>query len=135
MYFILTKSGDFDWEDIFGKVGARWFHTGGIFAGLSDTTPQLVIEAGGEALALDQMRRLWEVRVRQRLSQPSQCELTFLEPDESSGFARSFSIGSTLRVSGRGFEVSLVESGEDVEDQAEQFEGNENHEQILRADQ
>jgi 2-dehydro-3-deoxygluconokinase len=39
------KSGDFDWEHIFGKVGVRWFHTGGIFAGLSDTTPQLVLEA------------------------------------------------------------------------------------------
>ena len=39
------KVGDFDWEDIFGKQGARWFHTGGIFAALSDTTPDLVIEA------------------------------------------------------------------------------------------
>jgi 2-dehydro-3-deoxygluconokinase len=39
------KAGDFDWEHIFGKGGARWFHTGGVFAGLSDTTPQLVIEA------------------------------------------------------------------------------------------
>src|SRR5437870_8676887 len=38
------KPGDFDWEDIFGKQGVRWFHTGGIFAALSDTTPQLVIE-------------------------------------------------------------------------------------------
>ncbi len=39
------KAGDFDWEDIFGKQGARWFHTGGIFAALSDTTPELAIEA------------------------------------------------------------------------------------------
>jgi 2-dehydro-3-deoxygluconokinase len=39
------KPGDFDWENIFGKAGARWFHTGGIFAALSDTTPELVIEA------------------------------------------------------------------------------------------
>jgi 2-dehydro-3-deoxygluconokinase len=39
------KPGDFDWEDIFGRQGVRWFHTGGIFAALSDTTPQLVIEA------------------------------------------------------------------------------------------
>jgi 2-dehydro-3-deoxygluconokinase len=39
------KPGDFDWDHLFGKLGARWFHTGGIFAGLSDTTPQLVIEA------------------------------------------------------------------------------------------
>lgn len=39
------KAGDFDWEYIFGKLGVRWLHTGGIFAALSDTTPQLVIEA------------------------------------------------------------------------------------------
>src|SRR6267154_1318584 len=39
------KVGDFDWEEIFGKQGARWLHTGGIFAALSDTTPALVIEA------------------------------------------------------------------------------------------
>ena len=39
------KVGDFDWEEIFGKQGVRWLHTGGIFAALSDTTPELVIEA------------------------------------------------------------------------------------------
>jgi 2-dehydro-3-deoxygluconokinase len=39
------KPGDFDWDYIFGQVGVRWLHTGGIFAALSDTTPQLVIEA------------------------------------------------------------------------------------------
>lgn len=39
------KPGDFDWDHIFGKLGVRWLHTGGIFAALSDSTPQLVIEA------------------------------------------------------------------------------------------
>src|SRR3954471_15687905 len=39
------KPGDFDWDYIFGKVGVRWFHTGGIFAALSESTPKLVIEA------------------------------------------------------------------------------------------
>jgi len=38
------RPGDFDWDHIFGKLGVRWLHTGGIFAALSDTTPQLVIE-------------------------------------------------------------------------------------------
>jgi len=39
------KKGDIDWETIFGVDGAAWFHTGGIFAGLSETTPETVIEA------------------------------------------------------------------------------------------
>ena len=39
------KKGDVDWEYIFGKCGSRWFHTGGIFAALSETTPEVVIEA------------------------------------------------------------------------------------------
>jgi 2-dehydro-3-deoxygluconokinase len=39
------KPGDFDWDRIFGQSGARWLHTGGIFAALSDTTPRLVLEA------------------------------------------------------------------------------------------
>ncbi len=39
------KEGDIDWDYIFGKCGARWFHTGGIFAALSETTPGVVIEA------------------------------------------------------------------------------------------
>src|SRR5206468_7139557 len=39
------KAGDFDWDDIFGKQGVRWLHTGGIFAALSDTTPGLAEEA------------------------------------------------------------------------------------------
>ena len=39
------KAGDIDFDMIFGKLGSRWFHTGGIFAALSDTTPGVVIEA------------------------------------------------------------------------------------------
>ncbi|MDR1153935.1 MAG: sugar kinase [Bacteroidales bacterium] len=39
------KKGDIDWEYIFGKCGVRWFHTGGIFAALSETTPDVVMEA------------------------------------------------------------------------------------------
>lgn len=39
------KEGDIDWEYIFGTLGVRWFHTGGIFAALSDTTAKVIIEA------------------------------------------------------------------------------------------
>eukprot|EP00747_Dinoflagellata_sp_TGD_P188864 gnl/TRDRNA2_/TRDRNA2_48448_c0_seq1.p1 gnl/TRDRNA2_/TRDRNA2_48448_c0~~gnl/TRDRNA2_/TRDRNA2_48448_c0_seq1.p1 ORF type:complete len:399 (+),score=60.23 gnl/TRDRNA2_/TRDRNA2_48448_c0_seq1:180-1199(+) len=38
------KSGDIDWDAIFSK-GVRWFHTGGIFAALGPTTPDVCIEA------------------------------------------------------------------------------------------
>jgi 2-dehydro-3-deoxygluconokinase len=39
------KPGDFDWDAILGREGARWFHTGGIFAALSETTPLVAKEA------------------------------------------------------------------------------------------
>ncbi|HET6900505.1 MAG TPA: sugar kinase [Vicinamibacteria bacterium] len=39
------RPGDIDWDRLFGKEGARWFHTGGIFAALSDTTPAVAKEA------------------------------------------------------------------------------------------
>ncbi|HVV72585.1 MAG TPA: sugar kinase, partial [Verrucomicrobiae bacterium] len=39
------KVGDFDWDHLFGTLGVRWFHTGGIFAALSETTPLLILEA------------------------------------------------------------------------------------------
>jgi len=39
------KKGDIDWDRIFGNDGIQWFHTGGIFAALSKTTPDVIIEA------------------------------------------------------------------------------------------
>jgi 2-dehydro-3-deoxygluconokinase len=39
------KAGDVDWEQIFGKHGVRWLHTGGIFCALSENTPAVAIEA------------------------------------------------------------------------------------------
>src|SRR5215470_13472640 len=39
------KAGQIDWEEIFGKHGARWFHTGGIFCALSESTPEVAMEA------------------------------------------------------------------------------------------
>lgn len=41
-----SKPGDFDWNRIFGpENGSRWFHTGGIFAALSQSTPEIACEA------------------------------------------------------------------------------------------
>ncbi len=39
------KVGDVDWQKVFGEKKIRWFHTGGIFTGLSETTPQVALEA------------------------------------------------------------------------------------------
>jgi 2-dehydro-3-deoxygluconokinase len=60
--------GDFDWAAIFGG-GVRWFHTGGIFAALSASTPELIIEAMEAARAagaivsfdLNYRAKLWRV--------------------------------------------------------------------------
>src|SRR5262249_35042412 len=39
------RPGDVDWERVFGESGARWFHTGGVFCALSETTPDGALEA------------------------------------------------------------------------------------------
>jgi len=39
------QPGEIDWDQIFSKDGARWFHTGGIFCALSETTPLVAQEA------------------------------------------------------------------------------------------
>ena len=39
------KPGDVDWEDVFGRRGVRWFHTGGIYAALSESSAAVVEEA------------------------------------------------------------------------------------------
>jgi 2-dehydro-3-deoxygluconokinase len=40
---------DVDWDHLFGELGVRWFHTGGIFAGLSETTAQTILAATAAA--------------------------------------------------------------------------------------
>src|SRR3954470_7025121 len=62
------KPGDFNWKEIFGG-GARWFHSGGIFAALSQTTPEAIIEgmqaakAAGAIVSFDLNYRakLWNI--------------------------------------------------------------------------
>ncbi len=65
----LLKPGDFNWQEIFDG-GVRWFHSGGIFAALSDTTAELIIEAMQAAKAagavtsfdLNYRAKLWAAR-------------------------------------------------------------------------
>src|SRR5271155_3529053 len=62
------KPGDFDWKAIFAD-GVRWFHSGGIFAALSATTPEVIIEgmqaakAAGAVVSFDLnfREKLWRV--------------------------------------------------------------------------
>lgn len=62
------KPGDFDWNAIFG-TGVRWFHSGGIFAALSPTTSEVIIEgmkaakAAGAIVSLDlnYREKLWNI--------------------------------------------------------------------------
>ena len=62
----LLRPGDFDWAKIFAG-GVRWFHSGGIFAALSETTSELIIEgmqaakAGGaiNSFDLNYRAKLW----------------------------------------------------------------------------
>ncbi|MBU0512828.1 MAG: sugar kinase [Chloroflexi bacterium] len=64
----LLKPGDFDWNEIFAG-GMRWFHSGGIFAALSETTGELIIEgmqaakAAGAVTSFDLNYRgkLWNI--------------------------------------------------------------------------
>jgi 2-dehydro-3-deoxygluconokinase len=39
------QPGDVDWEYLFGELGVRWFHTGGIYAALSEASAETTIEA------------------------------------------------------------------------------------------
>ena len=64
----LLKPGDFDWKSIFSS-GIRWFHSGGIFAALSRTTGDLIVEAMQSAKAagavvsfdLNFRQKLWSI--------------------------------------------------------------------------
>jgi 2-dehydro-3-deoxygluconokinase len=64
----LLKAGDFDWKAIFAG-GVRWFHSGGIFAALSPTTPDVIVEgmkaakAAGAVCSFDLnfREKLWKI--------------------------------------------------------------------------
>src|SRR5580700_7501848 len=64
----LLKPGDFDWKSIFAR-GVRWFHSGGIFAALSATSAEVIVEAMQAAKAagavtsldLNYREKLWNI--------------------------------------------------------------------------
>ena len=76
------KKGCFDWNAIFGQNQVRWFHSGGIFASLSPTTSELIIEAmeaakkAGAVISFDLNYRakLWAVAAAERGLSSAQAE-------------------------------------------------------------
>jgi 2-dehydro-3-deoxygluconokinase len=80
------KPGEVDWDQVFGKDGCRWFHTGGIFTALSETTPQVAQEGmraarrHGTIISYDLNYRasLWKATGGQKLAQATNSELVRL---------------------------------------------------------
>lgn len=62
----LLKPGDFDFEDLFGVRGVRWFHSGGIFAALSATTGPLIIQ-GMQAARKNGVVASYDLNFREKL--------------------------------------------------------------------
>ena len=75
------------------------------------TVPRLVVEINGQPLSIEEARTLWAVRVQQRLSLPTVCELTFIEPTTAFSGAEIFSPGSKMRIAVPGHDEPLF-SGE-----------------------
>jgi len=73
------------------------------------TLPDLRIELGGAALAPSDAAALAQVRVRQRLSLPSQCELVFHEPGTLGGPGNSLRPGAALRLQISGCDPALFQ--------------------------
>lgn len=61
----MLKPGDFDWQSIFGS-GVKWFHSGGIFAALSTTTSELILE-GMQAAKAHQAITSFDLNYRAKL--------------------------------------------------------------------
>ena len=77
------KPGDVDWDHLFGELGVRWLHTGGIFAALSESTAATVVEAVtaakkyGTVVSYDLNYRpsLWKAIGGQAKAQEVNCEI------------------------------------------------------------
>jgi 2-dehydro-3-deoxygluconokinase len=111
------KTGDIDWEEIFGKHGARWFHTGGIFCALSESTPAVAIEAmqaarkHGAIISYDLNYResLWKAVGGKKRAQEVNRELAPLV-DVMLGNEEDFSAALGFEVAGMDEHISKVET-------------------------
>ncbi len=111
--------GDIDWKRLFGEEGVRWFHTGGIFAALSDTAAESALEAmvaarqAGTVVSFDLNYRssLWApqggqpaaVEVNRRLAR---------NVDVMIGNEADFTDALGFEVAGLDHEISRIDSGD-----------------------
>jgi 2-dehydro-3-deoxygluconokinase len=110
------RAGDIDWEEIFGECGARWFHTGGIFCALSETTPEVALEALTAARKhgtitsydLNYRESLWKAIGGKKRAQEINRRLAPLV-DVMLGNEEDFSAALGFEVSGLDEQVSHVE--------------------------
>ena len=112
------KPGDIDWNQIFAKDGCRWFHTGGIFTALSETTPQVAREAietakrHGVTVSYDLNYRasLWKSNGGHKKAQATNSELVRLA-DVVFGNEEDFSAALGFTVKGVDENFSVLNSG------------------------
>jgi 2-dehydro-3-deoxygluconokinase len=110
------KPGDFDWDFIFGKLGARWFHTGGIFTALSDTTPAVALEAilaarkHGAVISYDLNYRpsLWKSIGGHKRAQEVNCEIA-RHVDVMLGNEEDFTACLGFKVDGLDADISQID--------------------------
>ena len=110
------KPGDVDWDQVFGREGARWFHTGGIFAALSETAAQVAKEAmiaakrHGAVVSYDLNYRasLWKSIGGQKRAQETNRELAPLV-DVMLGNEEDFTAALGFAVEGVGEDLSALD--------------------------
>jgi 2-dehydro-3-deoxygluconokinase len=111
------KPGDIDWDEIFGTYGARWFHTGGIFCALSESTPNVAIEAvkaarnHGTIVSYDLNYRdsLWKaIGGKKRAQEVNRLVAPFV--DVMLGNEEDFSAALGFQVSGLDEHISKIET-------------------------
>ena len=108
--------GDVDWKRMFEQEGVRWFHTGGIFAALSDTTAEVALEAmtaarqAGTVVSYDLNYRpsLWARHGGQSAAIGVNCRLA-RKVDVMIGNEADFTDGLGLRVAGADHEFSELD--------------------------
>jgi 2-dehydro-3-deoxygluconokinase len=111
------KHGDIDWQQIFAKDGCRWFHTGGIFTALSETTAQVAEEAMKAAKAngaivsydLNYRDSLWKSHGGLKKAQQTNSALVRLA-DVVFGNEEDFSAALGFSVKGTDENFSVLES-------------------------